>query len=186
MSLTLLSPPIAEPVTLQEMKDHLRVTTNDEDTLINGYLVAAVRAVEARGCLALMVQQWRLTLDTTPSETITLPLAPVSAIDAVKVVNGQGAAINVATSAYEFAPGSPGKLRPAAPWPQIGPRIGGVSIDFTAGYANAGAVPEPLKHAVKLLAAFFFESREAAGEKRIYGVPQSVDALIAPYREPRL
>ncbi|MBL4619634.1 MAG: phage gp6-like head-tail connector protein [Marinicaulis sp.] len=44
MSLTLLSPPIAEPVTLQEMKDHLRVTTNDEDTLINGYLVAAVRA----------------------------------------------------------------------------------------------------------------------------------------------
>ncbi|MBL4619633.1 MAG: hypothetical protein JKX88_05980, partial [Marinicaulis sp.] len=88
-----------------------------------------------------MVQQWRLTLDTTPSETITLPLAPVSAIDAVKVVNGQGAAINVATSAYEFASGSPGKLRPAAPWPQIGPRIGGVSIDFTAGYANAGAVP---------------------------------------------
>ncbi|MBL4618959.1 MAG: phage gp6-like head-tail connector protein, partial [Marinicaulis sp.] len=61
-----------------------------------------------------------------------------------------------------------------------------VSIDFTAGYANAGAVPEPLKHAVKVLAAFFFESREAAGEKRIYGVPQSVDALIAPYREPRL
>ncbi|GJL92773.1 head-tail connector protein [Hyphococcus sp.] len=183
MSLTLLSPPAAEPVTLSELKAHLRVTTDDEDALITGMLVAAVRAVEARASLALMPQQWRLTLDAVPEETLFLPLSPVSALDDVTVIGGEGEAQTVADNLYDFVPGASARLRRAGPWPNPVPRLGGVRIDFTAGYADADAVPEPLKQAVKNLAAFFFESREAAGEAKIYAVPSSVDALIAPYRE---
>ncbi len=186
MSLTLLSPPAAEPVTLSELKAHLRVTTSDEDALITGMLVAAVRAIEARASLALMPQQWRLTLDAAPEDTVFLPLSPVSALDAVAVIDGEGDAQTVADSLYDFVPGAGARIRPAGPWPIPVPRLGGVRIDFTAGYADADAVPEPLKQAVKNLAAYFFESREAAGETRVYSVPASVDALIAPYREARL
>ena len=186
MSLTLLSPPASEPVTLSELKQHLRVSEAHEDAAVTGFLVAAARAVEARGGLALMPQQWRLTLDAPPAETLHLPIAPVSAIDAVTVTDGEGAAQAVDASAYEFASGSPGRLRPAGPWPHPAPKIDGVAIDFTAGYADADAVPAPLKQAVKILAGYFYETREAAHESRIYTVPQSVDALIAPYREFRL
>lgn len=186
MSLTLLSPAASEPVTLAELKQHLRVTHSDEDAAVTGFLVAAVRAIEARGGLALMPQQWRLTLDAPPTGTLHLPIAPCTSLDAVAVTDGEGAPQTIDASVYEFASGSPGRLRPAGPWPQPAPKIDGVTIDFTAGYADADAVPEPLKQAVKILAGYFFETREAAQENRLYAVPQSVDALIAPYREFRL
>lgn len=186
MSLTLLSPPAAEPVTLAELKDHMRVTAADEDAVVNGMLITAVRAVEARGRLALMPQTWRLTLDAVPDETVFLPLAPVASVDAVTVLDGAGAPQAVDASLYEVALGSPGRLRPAGPWPAQGVAIDAVQIDFTAGYPDAASVPEPLKQAVKLLAAHFFETREAAGAERVFAVPQTVDALIAPYWEMQL
>ena len=186
MSRTLISPPAAEPVTLAELNAHLRVTHSDEDALITGMLVAAVRAIEARAGLALMPQQWRLTLDAVPDETLLLPLAPVATIDAVQVNDASGTPQAVADNLYEFAPGASARLRRAGPWPQPGIRLDGVTIDFTAGYDDADAVPEQLKQAVKILAAYFFETREAAGEARIYAVPQSVDVLLASFREVRL
>jgi len=186
MSLTQLSPPAAEPVTLDEIKDHLRITHSDEDIAINGYLVAAVRAIEARAGLALMAQSWRLTLDEPPYETVYFPISPVSAINQVSVKNKAGDDALVDAATYEFAPGAPGRLRRAAPWPSPGVRTGGVAIDFSAGYAAADAIPADIVHAVKLLAAHFYEAREAVGEPRLFSVPQTVDALIAPYRQVRL
>ncbi|MEM8772641.1 MAG: head-tail connector protein [Pseudomonadota bacterium] len=181
MPLTLLSPAAAEPVTLSEMKNHLRLTDAAEDAVVASALAAATRSVEARGGLALMTQGWRLTLDARPEETLFLPIAPVTAIDAVTV---SGVAVD--PSAYEFAPGSPARFRPSRPWPAPQERIGGVTIDFSAGYASAGEAPPPLRQAVKLLAAHFFENREAATETRTFSVPATVDALIAPFREVRL
>ena len=186
MSLTLLSPPAAEPVTLAELKAQLRVTSDDEDALLTGMLVAAVRAIEARASIALMEQQWRLTLDGAPDETLFLPINPVFSLDAVAVIDAEGEVDMVAASLYDFASGAPARIRPAGPWPLPGPRIDGVRIDFTAGYESAEAVPAPLKQAALMLAAYFFETREAAGEAKLYSVPQAVDALIAPYREFRL
>ena len=186
MSLTLLSPPAAEPITLSDLKDHLRVTQGDEDALITGVLVAAVRAVEARAGLALMSQQWRLTLDCVPAETLRLPIAPAAALDGATVTDAEGAPQAVDAALYEFSAGFPGRLRAVAPWPRPGVALDGVAIDFTAGFGSAAAVPEPLKQAVKLLAAHFFETRESAGEQRVYSVPRAVDALLAPYRELRL
>ncbi len=186
MSLTLLSPPAGDPVTLSEIKDHLRVTQTDDDALIAGYLAAASRSIEARGGLALMPQQWRLTLDHVPEETVILPIAPATSVDAVTIVDSAGVPQTVAVSAYEFAPGAPGRLRRAAPWGRPGVALDGVGVDFTAGYADAASAPEPLKQAVKILAAHFYEARAAASEDRFYTVPQTVDALIAPYKEVRL
>lgn len=181
MSLTLISPAAAEPVTLADAKDHLRVTEAAEDALIAGALAAAVRAIEARAGLALMTQAWRLALDAAPDETLILPVSPVQSVDAVIV---SGAAVDL--SAYEVATGAPGRLRAAAPWPAPANAIGDVTIDFTAGYASADDVPAPLKQAALMLTAHFYENRESAGEARVYTVPRSVDALIAPYREFRL
>ncbi len=185
MTLILLASAATEPVSLDAFKSHLRVTHTDEDPLIAGVLAAATRAIEARTGLALSPQSWRMTVDAVPEETLLLPVAPCVRIDAVSVTGPDGETAPVAASRYEFAPGSPGRLRRAAPWPRVGPAMDGVRIDFTAGY-DEGAAPAPLLQAVKALAAHFYETRASVSGERPYSTPQSVDALIAPYAQVRL
>jgi uncharacterized phiE125 gp8 family phage protein len=61
-------------------------------------------------------------------------------------------------------------------------------VAFTAGYGDeASDVPEPLRHAIKLLVAHWFEQREpvvlgAAAQE----VPATVAGLLLPYRRVRL
>jgi len=186
MSLLLITPPAEEPVSLAEMKTHLRVTGVSEDTGVSAYLSAARRAVEARGGLALISQQWRLTLDRPPQALLTLPRSPVFAVDSIAVIGRDGDVEEVDPDLYDIETGAVGRIRAAGVWPYSRKLMGGVRIDFSAGWVDAASAPEELKLAVKMLAAHFYESREAALPERLFAVPQAVDALIAPYRQVRL
>jgi len=61
-------------------------------------------------------------------------------------------------------------------------------VDFTAGYGDeADDVPGPIRHALKLLVAHWFERREVVvlglGAQE---VPATVAGLLLPYRRVRL
>ena len=76
-SLRLVSPPTLPVVTLDEVKAHLRVDFEDEDSLIQGYIDAAVAYLDgADGVLgrALSPQTWEVTYSGSIGD---LPLAPV-------------------------------------------------------------------------------------------------------------
>jgi uncharacterized phiE125 gp8 family phage protein len=184
MSLLQLVPPAEEPISLSDLKAHLRVAETAEDAALQGFIRAARRAVEARGGLSLVSQKWRLSFDAPPARVITLPRAPVAAIDAVAAITDAGAQA-VAADLYAVDIGATGRLKTLGPWPS-GRTIAGYRIDFTAGWPSAAAVPEELKLALRMLAGHFFENREGAQAERIFAVPQAVDALIAPFRQVRL
>jgi len=186
MSLSILSPPTVEPLSLDDIKAHLRVTHDDEDALITGLMVAARQTIEARAGLALMAQSWRLSCDIVPSETVHLPLTPVQSVNDVSIITAAGDVLSIADHLYEVAAGSLGRVRRVGIWPKPGVSIDGVRIDFTAGWMDPSLLPEDLKQAVKLLTAQFYETREAAGVERVYRIPDAVDALSAPYRQVRL
>jgi len=179
MSLTLISPPAAEPVTLAEMKEHLKLDGNAEDALLVGLGVAARQAIEARFQIAIMAQSWRLALDCAPPGPVVLPLSPVISIDAVGVVRG-GVTGALAPSAYDAQAGAIGRVRIKAP-ASSADAFGGVVIAFTAGWADAAAAPPELKLAIKMLAAHYYENRE--GEPP---APAGLGALVAPFRQVRL
>ena len=185
MSLALMTPPSEEPVSLAELKAHLRVEHGDEDALISSLARAARRAVEARGGLALVAQGWRLWLDRPPEGAIALPRSPVFSLDAVSTVDTAGAILAVDPALYDYEIGPRGRVvLSGAIYPSRA--ISGLRIDFTAGWADASSVPEELKLAVTMLAAHFYENREGAAAERVFAVPQAVDALVAPWRELRL
>ncbi|MBB5518087.1 head-tail connector protein [Amphiplicatus metriothermophilus] len=186
MSLELIIPPAEEPVSLDEAKAHLRVTHGEEDGLIAVYLMAARRAIETRAGLAVLAQTWRLALDRPPGAPFALPRGPVSAVAAVEIAMRDGSASPVSPDLYDVETGLGARLAPRGPWPHTDRLIGGVRIEFAAGWPDADAVPEEIKHAIRLLAAHFYEHREAVATERVAALPQAVEALVAPYRGARL
>ena len=66
--------------------------------------------------------------------------------------------------------------------------VNGIEIDVTAGYGPSGVdVPSPLRQAIMMLVAHWYEHRGAVGHDLATALtPQGFDALIAPYRVIRL
>ena len=73
-------------------------------------------------------------------------------------------------------------------WPAPGRRIGGIEIEFTAGYGdNPSDVPEPILQALKLLVAHWYEVRNPVHIGQMATrVPDTVSSLLAPYKVRRL
>ncbi len=191
MTLVYLSGPAAEPITLAETKAHLRVDGAAEDALITSLILTSRLHVEAALGLVLMTQGWRLILDRWPKGgMVEIPLRPVQTISAVRVLAADGMPTTLDPTSYFLeGKGLPPRLvavNGSLPAPS---RVAaGIEIDVTAGFgASAADVPQPVKQALLLLIAHWFEHRDwieiGSPETRI---PPGVADLIAPYRVPRL
>jgi uncharacterized phiE125 gp8 family phage protein len=179
MKRMLIEGPAAEPVSLAEAKAHLRIDADDEDDLIGALTVAARVAVETEIRRVMIEQSWRAIVETWPAAGTELPVQPALSVDAVRAVDAEGVATTLDPEdyAFEVADGSVKLLDPA---------IGAISyeIDFTAGYGAAGAdVPQPLKQAIFLLVAHWYEHRSAVTDSEgAAATPLGVRELVAPYR----
>ena len=183
----LLAGPAVEPITLSEAKQFLRVEHNDDDDIIAALIAGSRIQVETQTRRALITQSWRLTRDVWPAAGwVALLPVPVNTLDAARVARSDGTtlALDIAGFALDKsdAPARLSFVHGVPPAPER--RAAGIEIDITCGYGDAGAnVPEPLRHAIRLLVAHWYENRgivAAGGEVAV--LPQSVAALIAPYR----
>ncbi len=185
----ILAAPAVEPLSLAEAKLWLRVDHGDDDGLIASLVRGARERIEARTGRAIMAQPWRVLLDAwPPGGVITLPVLPVIAVTAVRLLDAAGAAAVLAPTLYALEAGAepPRLVVTGAPGP--GRARNGIEIDLVAGYGSAPAdCPEPLRDAMRLLVAAAYEARgpERAGAARP-AVIEAVDLLIAPYRHIKL
>lgn len=184
MSSLLLTAPAAEPLTLAQAKDFLRVEHGDDDDVIAALIAAARIHVEAQTRRALITQSWCITLDAWPADG-RLPVGPkpLQALTAARVYNSDGDthAIDLQSFVVDIA----GSALAFAPWslPQPGRLSGGIELDVRVGYGDAAEdVPEPLRHAVRLLMAHWYENRGLTSQGGATLLPTTVTALIAPYR----
>jgi uncharacterized phiE125 gp8 family phage protein len=191
MALVLTSGPAAEPVTVQEAKAHLRIDGTAEDVLIASLILTSRLHVEAALDLALINQSWTLRLDRWPNgQEVEIPMAPLQAVTAVRVKDANGSAMLVPATSYlvDMASKPPRIVWNGAGRPDPGVPACGIEIDFLAGFgASPTSVPAPLKHAVLLLVAHWYEHRDSveigAASARI---PDVVSDLIQPFRKIRL
>ncbi|MGO4572809.1 head-tail connector protein [Microvirga sp. 2TAF3] len=182
----LVDGPAVEPITLAEMKAHLRVDDDADDELIGGLVKAARLMVEAVSRRILIEQRWRLMLHRWPQGgTVLLPVSPLIAIESIHVFDASGAATEVTAEAFESDALSdpPRIMLHGAPEP--GKIRNGIAIDLRAGFGAApDAVPASLRLAVKILVAHWYENRgDVAGEQVL---PPDAFALLAPFQRARL
>lgn len=187
MTATMITGPALEPVSLDDVKAHLRIDGTGEDALLTAAIVSARVHVEAATRRALITQAWRIHRDGWPPDRIVpLTVAPLISVDAVTVYDSDGAGSVVDADSYEVDLVSvPGRLvRGAAAAMPVGKAVNGIAIDVTAGYGPSSVdVPGPLRQAILMLVTHWYEHRGAVGHDLTGHVaPLGFDALVAPYR----
>lgn len=177
---------------LEEFKDHLRIgTAFGEDTLqdkvLEGFLRAALSAIESRTAKALIARLFTLTIyEWKQTSAQDFPLAPVTSVSSVVLRDANDVDSTLAASVY--------RLRGDAIVPQLVaasgclPNIssgGSAIVTFVAGYGGWSEVPADLKQAVMLLAAHYYEHRN---EMQLGQgcMPFGVTALVERYRALRV
>ena len=188
MALVSNAGPLVEPVLLDDVKAHLRVSESDEDVLITSLITAARVHVEHLLMRKMINQSWSYFLDQWPdNDTICLPLNPVSSVNEIEVYDGENNSAAVASTQYYVdVESDPGRIvwlgAQGKPKPE---RVAnGIEVKFTAGYGdNPEDVPAPLRQAITLLVTHWYERREPVevGEQPAQ-VPMMITTLINPYR----
>jgi uncharacterized phiE125 gp8 family phage protein len=182
----LISGPAVEPVPLGEARMWLRYDTASEDETITLAVISARQAIEQAAKSHMITQRWRFLADSWPAGLVVpLPLYPVQSVDAVRIYDANGLASLLPSTAYRLSrSGVVPRLKFTTPPPAPGISASGIEIDVTTGFgATANDVPGPLRQAIRLMVARWFDNR---GDLDAGRLPADVLALIAPYRPLRL
>lgn len=175
MGLSQTVAPTEEPVSLADVKLHLRVDGNEENVLIASLIAAAREFCESYTGLQFVTATWAYTLDAFPSQDIIrLPRPPLSSVTTVAYTDAAGDAQTMSSSDYDVDTTSiEGRLALAygASWPSTRDEIDAVTITYVAGYGNAQAVPDAAKSAIYMVVADLYEHRESRLEMRVYDNP---------------
>lgn len=191
--------PADEPVSVDEIKAHLRISGSSEDGALAALIAAARLVCETHAGKCFVTREISLFLDRWPVASraawwdgvqqgvavevmppLKLPLAPVAAVEGLYLHPAVGAAVEIATDTYHvdvlggriaFRDTPPAPLRP----------LNGIEIRFSAGYGNAAAVPPVFKQAIKQVVAHLYTYRGDVSEQAV--TRSGAAALLAPYRE---
>lgn len=183
--------PVCEPVSLPEMKAHLREDYSDNDTIITAQIIAARQWVENYCQRALVQRTYRADIPCF-STIIELPMMPLSSITNIKYYNTDSpqvlttldSAVYGANTSYNYIYLADGQTLPGTAY-----RHDAVQITFVAGYEPstdspqdwAGNVPQALRAALKLQVGDLFENREINSQLKMTELP-TVTNLLSAYR----
>jgi uncharacterized phiE125 gp8 family phage protein len=204
MQKSLVTGPAVEPVTLAELKQHLRETGDDQNYSINFYITAAREHLETVCGRAFVSQTWDVFYSAFPcgGECLQLPLGQLQSIDAFTYTDAGGSTTewtvegsdlqteDGATVAHINTASHLGGMI-VLPWAQVWPAatlktVNPIAIRGTFGYGTQRLnVPSPLRQAIFLLAAHWYENREpivTGTAQTVVTLPFAIDALIANYR----
>ena len=193
MALTLITPPSALPVSLEEAKKHLGYEADDRDDQITTYLKAAVQWIDGpTGWLGRMLapQVWRWTFDTFPSGDLEIPFGPVISVDEIAYDDAEGTAQVIDEADYSTdLTGDPAWIVSQDGWPTTYTGVNAVRIDYTAGYADLSespfisGVPDPIRAGILLQTEILFTRPEGP---KLAALERSRNDLLDTYRRWRL
>ena len=187
MNYKITSAPDVEPLTVADVKLHLRMTSDTtEDALISALITAAREYCERYTERAFMTQTVALYLDEWPDEDyIELPLAPLQSVTSVVYKNSAGTETTMTvTTDYIVDANSPtGRvvLAYGKTWPDFTAYpVNPITITYKAGYT---AVPKSLRQAMLLLIGNWYENRESTVIGTVTKEMEfAVKALLDQYR----
>jgi uncharacterized phiE125 gp8 family phage protein len=191
MHLQLVTGPSGWPIDEADLEAHARAV-GQPTAQMEPYIHAASNHLEQITNRRFLSQTWKLYLDYFPSGgVISLPYAPLVSVAHIKYTDVLGVQHTFPATEYGVSiHRTPGQiiLEYQKEWPTLTLRhTDPIEIQFVVGWANPSNIPNPIKQAVRMLAAHFYEHREAVMVGNAAAVdeaelPFAVSALIAPWR----
>ncbi|WP_026987656.1 head-tail connector protein [Fodinicurvata fenggangensis] len=185
------TPPATDPLTLEDVKAHLKVEGTEEDGLISDLIAAAVQKIDGRdGVLGacLITQSWEATFDRFHSE-IVLPLPPCQQVDSITYLDRSGTQQTLDSNDYRVTGLKTlggARITPAASksWPSTIALPDAVTVAFTAGFGDDPAdIPEPVRAAMRLHIGHLYAHREGVVVGSITTeMPYGLEDLLRTYR----
>jgi len=178
-TLVVTTPPATEPVSVEELKSHLRLNDGSEDALLSGFISTARIMFEEATGRAVVSTVYRQYLPSF-NQCFYLMKYPVLGVTNVKYYDQDGTLQTANSSTYHADTISiPATIRFNS-IPATSSTISPVAyVEFTAGWAT---VPEPVKLAIKLLAGHYYTNREAYTELQLDELPKGFRAVCDIYR----
>lgn len=164
-ALTEVTAPATYPVTVSEVREHLRIDSNAEDTLLETYIAAATERAQVFTNRQFVTATYDWFLGGFPAGGAALyaPSAPLQSVTTLKYTDEDGVQQTWSSSKYTVdAESAPGRIVEAydEAWPSIREVPNAVEIRIVVGYGAASAVPMAVKHAIKLMVGDYYENRE--------------------------
>lgn len=177
--------PPSPVVSVEEARRHLRIDHDDDDATIEALVASATAWIDGPDgwlgrALGGQILEWQGRC--WPCRDFALPYPPLVEVLSVTYVDPAGV-----TQPWDF----PTPLHFES-MPAVRGRRGDVKIRYRAGYGSfngddppvwVNAVPPPIRHAILMLVAHWYENRETVVVGTISGdLPFAVNSLLAPFR----
>ena len=192
MKTVLVTSSTGEPITLEDLKAHLRIMPGEteDDDYLNILISMSREYVEQVTNRKLMPQSWKLYLDAWPDKDyVQLPYGKVVSVPSTGIVytNSTGDSTTFSSTAWSASTASdPGRvyLEYDSDWPTVTlDNKDPISVEFVCGYSTRAKIPASIKHAMKIVCSNYYENRESivTGMTVTASIP-IVKALLQPYR----
>jgi uncharacterized phiE125 gp8 family phage protein len=164
MTLTLVTAPSVEPVSLETAKLYLRVDGTADDAEITRLIKSARETCEEISRRAFITQTWEMILDAWPCDLrLKFYRPPLQSVTSVKYLDQN----NVEHTWIDYivdARSDPGVIVFNTLPSDTLRKSGAIAIRFVAGYGAAATnVPQRVIDAILGLIAYRYENREAPG-----------------------
>lgn len=146
------------PVTVEQLKEHLRLTTDDFDGALERHLRGAIAAAESFTGLTLVAGTFRTT--GVPEDTVETGVMPIREVTKAEVDGADCLASAEVEGSRVRLPGAAGKR---------------AVVEFTGGYEE---LPGDVVSAILLIAGRFFTNPADSVEQ----LPKASTNLLRPYK----
>lgn len=154
--------PVIEPITVDELKDHLRVETNDFDLELQSLIAVARKSLEIETGLVVFTSTRKMYFDGFPPNSYSrlfLYGTPVQSVTHIKYYDSDGAQQTWSGSNYQLQEGRPNYVQCVfgKTWPAHRSIQDRVEIQYICGKTTTAAIDERIKQALKIYCSLQFD-----------------------------
>lgn len=173
---------VASSDLLTATKAHLKVEDTNDDSLIQGLILAAIAYIECATNQVYYTATRTKYLDEFPIDgQIILYPVPLQSVTSITYLDGDNTSQTFAATNYTVLTTTPGRivLKTDCDWPATNHQPKNITITYVVGYGNSAQVPTILRLGIYFLVAHWYRNRESVSEQQLKEVPQSIYNIIS-------